>query len=67
MLVMGKLDSSSAVIEAVPAIEVDENDEAFSPFGCGDPRVRSLTCSDERLLAGKPEPLRILVPVLIDA
>ncbi|HYB17272.1 MAG TPA: hypothetical protein VEF71_17605 [Streptosporangiaceae bacterium] len=68
-LVMDKLDDGRAVIEAVPAIDVDNDIAArrFTPFGRNDPRVLSLTKADERLLAGEPQPLRILVPVLIDA
>jgi hypothetical protein len=68
-LVTDKLDAGSAVIEVVPAIDVDEETGAdvFSPFGRGDARVRSLTRADERLLAGEPQSLRILVPVLIEA
>jgi len=67
-LVMDKLDNASAVVEAVPAIDVDEDavERAFTPFGRGDVRVRDLTRADERLLAGEPQPLRILVPVLIN-
>jgi hypothetical protein len=67
-LVMDKLDGASAFVEAIPAIDVDTDDAGtFSPFGRGDARVRNLTRADERLLAGEPQPLRILVPVLIDA
>ena len=68
-LVMDKLDAGSAVIEVVPAIDVGEETGGgvFSPFGRGDVRVRSLTRADERLLAADPQPLRILVPVLIEA
>lgn len=68
VLVMDKLDDASAVVEVLPALDVGDEIEAsmFSPFGRGDVRVRALTSADERLLAGEPEPLRILVPVLID-
>jgi len=68
-MVMDRLDDGRAVIEAVPAIDMDDDASAgrFSPFGRGDPRVLSLTRADEHLLAGEPQPLRILVPVLIDA
>jgi hypothetical protein len=68
-LVMDKLDDGRAVVEAVPAIDVDDDTAAgsFSPFGRSDPRVLRLTRADEGLLAGEPEPLQILVPVLIDA
>jgi hypothetical protein len=67
-LVMDKLDDGRAVVEAVPAIDVDDNTATgrFSPFGRGDPRILSITEADERLLAGEPQPLRILVPVLIE-
>jgi hypothetical protein len=68
-LVMDKLDGGGAVVEVVPAIDVndDAGAGAFSPFGRGDVRVRSLTGADERLLAGEPQPVRILVPVMIEA
>lgn len=68
-LVMDKLDYASAVVEAVPAIDVDSDAGAgvFNPFGRSDTRVRNLTQADERLLAGEPQRLRILVPVLIEA
>jgi len=68
-MVMDRLDDGRAVVEAVPAIDMDDDagTGTFSPFGRGDPRVLSLTPADERLLAGEPQPLRILVPVLIEA
>jgi hypothetical protein len=67
-LVMDKLDDGRAVVEAVPAIDVDDHTGTgrFSPFGRGDPRILSITEADELLLAGEPQPLRILVPVLIE-
>jgi hypothetical protein len=68
-LVMDKLDAASAVVEALPAIGID-NFQApidFSPFGRRDPRVRRITAADERLVRGQPEPLRVLVPVLIES
>jgi hypothetical protein len=67
-LVADKLDGASAVVEAVPAIEVEEVPESgeFSPFGRGDARTRSVTADDTRLLAGQPQPLRIFVPVTVD-
>ncbi|MGH3930438.1 MAG: hypothetical protein ACRDTF_10730 [Pseudonocardiaceae bacterium] len=65
-LVMDKLDDASAVVDAVPAIDV-AGEDGFSPFGRGDARVRNLTQADARLLAGEPQPLRILVPILIEA
>jgi hypothetical protein len=68
VLVADKLDGASAVVEAVPAIDIDDTPEAdgFSPFGRGDARTRSITVDDVRLLAGEPRSLRILVPVTID-
>jgi hypothetical protein len=67
-LVADKLDGASAVVEAVPAIDIDDTPGAdgFSPFGRGDARTRSITADDVRLLAGEPQSLRILVPVTID-
>src|ERR1700733_12756654 len=68
VLVADKLDGASAVVEAVPAIDIDHTPEAdgFSPFGRSDARARSITADDVRLLAGEPQSLRILVPVTID-
>jgi hypothetical protein len=67
-LVADQLDGASAVVEAVPAIEIDDVPKAneFSPFGRGDARIHSVTADDARLLAGDPLPLRILVPVTIE-
>lgn len=67
-LVTDKLDGRSAVVEAVPAIDVDGEGEsgAFSPFGRGDARVLAITEADVGLLAGSPAPLRVLVPVTIE-
>jgi hypothetical protein len=67
-LVSDKLDGVSAVVEAVPAIAIDDapGDDGFSPFGRSDARARSITADDVRLLAGEPQSLRILVPVTID-
>jgi hypothetical protein len=67
-LVADKLDGASAVVEAVPAIDIDDLPEAdgFSPFGRGDARTLSITADDVRLLAGELQSLRILVPVTID-
>ncbi len=66
-LVSDKLDDASAVVEAVPAIEIDDPLEigGFTPFGRDDVRTRSITADDARLLAGRPQPLRILFPVMI--
>ena len=68
VLVADKLDGASAVVEAVPAIDIDGPSEAdeFSPFGRSDARTRSITADDVRLLVGEPQSLRILVPVTID-
>jgi hypothetical protein len=68
VLVADKLDGASAVVEAIPAIDVDDSPQAdgFSPFGRGDTRTTSVTAADTRLLAGEPQPLQILVPVTID-
>ena len=68
VLVADKLDDASAVVEAVPAIDINDAPEAdgFSPFRRGDARTRSITADDVRLLAGEPQSLRILVPVTID-
>jgi hypothetical protein len=67
-LVADKLDGASAVVEAVPAIDIDDAPRAdgFSPFGRGDARTRSITANDVALLAGEPHSLRVLVPVTID-
>jgi hypothetical protein len=67
-LVADKLDGASAVVEAVPAIDIDDTPDAdgFSPFGRGDTRTRSITADDVRLMAGESQSLRILVPVTID-
>jgi hypothetical protein len=67
-LVADKLDGASAVVEAVPAIAIDDAsaDDDFSPFGRGDARTRGITAEDTSLLAGEPQSLRILVPVTID-
>lgn len=44
-LVMDWLDDASVVVEAVPAIDVEDDAGAgaFSPFGRGEVRVRNLT------------------------
>ena len=67
-LVADKLDGASAVVEAIPAIDIDDAPDAdgFSPFGRGDVRTRRITADDARLLDGEPQPLRVLVPVTID-
>ena len=66
-LVTDRLQSSSAVVDAVPAIDVNDVDVLkFSSFGRGDARVRRLNSADVRLLEGAPEALQIIVPVQID-
>jgi hypothetical protein len=66
-LISDKLDDVTAVVEAVPAIEIDDPPEisGFAPFGRDDARTRSITVDDARLLAGHPQPLQILFPVTI--
>jgi hypothetical protein len=66
-LVSDKLNGASAVVEAVPAIEIDDPPEisGFTPFGRDEARTRTITANDVRLLAGRPQPLRILFPVTI--
>jgi hypothetical protein len=72
VLVTDRLDDSSAVVEAMPAIDLEIHVEeasgagGFSPFGRGDARARTITAQDARLLSGEPEALRILVPVPIE-
>lgn len=67
-LVTDNLGGASAVVEAVPAIDIQyaPGVDDFGPFGRGDQRTRSITADDVRLLAGEPQSLRILVPVTID-
>jgi hypothetical protein len=67
MLVTDKFHHASAVVEAVPAIDVDVADaNTFSPFDRGDTRSLAITTEDAQVLAGKPLPLRIVVPVQIE-
>lgn len=68
VLVADNLGGATAVVEAVPAIDIEDvpAPDEFSPFGRGDARTRNITADDVRLLAGEPQPLRILVPVTID-
>jgi hypothetical protein len=56
-----------AVRWIVPAIEIDDPPETggFTPFGRDNARTRSITADDARLLAGRPQSLRILLPVTI--
>lgn len=66
-LVTDKLGESSAVWEVIPALDVDEEDEApYSPFGRGDARTLQITKEDELVLGREAEPLRVLVPVTIE-
>src|ERR1700728_4183722 len=60
-LVADKLDGASAVMEAVPAIDIDDAPETdgFSPFGRGETRTRNITADDAHLLTGEPQPLRM--------
>jgi hypothetical protein len=44
----------------------DKASPAFTPFARGDSRALVLTAADERLVVGKPAPLRVLVPVTIE-
>jgi hypothetical protein len=66
-LVSDPLDGASAVVEAVPAIEIDDHPEiaGFAPFGRDDARTLSITTDDARRLVGRPQSLRILYPVTI--
>ena len=65
-LVSDKLDGASAVVEAVPAIEIDDPEiGGFTSFGRDEARTHSITADDARLLAGRPQSLRILFPVTI--
>jgi len=63
-----KLDGTSPVVEAVPAIEVEDAPETdgFNPFGRGDVRMWSITADDALLLTEQAQPLRIIVPVTVD-
>jgi hypothetical protein len=72
VLVTDKLDESSAVVEVMPAIDMDSDltkgveADGFSPFGRNDERTRTITAQDAQLLSGEPEAFRILVPVMIE-
>ena len=65
-LVSDRLDGASAVIEAMGAIDVGDIYHGFSPFARGDGRALSINAEDAHLLAGEPQPLRIVVPVIIE-
>lgn len=66
-LVTEKLDAQQMVVHALPGIEAGPSSAPrFSPFGRDAP-VHALTKADAQRLAGRPAPLRILVPVAIGA
>ncbi len=67
-LITDRLSEASAVIDVIPALDVndDSGPTSFTPFGRGDKRALAVTAEDERLLAMEPQPLRILVPVTIE-
>jgi hypothetical protein len=69
VLITDKLHSSSAIVDAVPAIETegDQSEADFSPFGRDNPRIRALSPQDTKLLSGEPAPLTVLVPVTFEA
>lgn len=62
-----RLGARKAILEAMPAIDVDatDDDADYSPFNRADPRNR-LSTTDAPYLRGKPAPLRVLVPVTIE-
>lgn len=62
-LMTERLDDQQMVVSAIPGIETGGKPK-FNPFGRG-ARVHALTDADAKKLAGKPSPLRILVPVAI--
>ena len=66
VLVSCRLEGAAAIIEAVPALDV-EDAPAFSPYGRDEPRTRAVTLADEALLAGEPAPLHILARVKIES
>jgi hypothetical protein len=66
-LVTDRLDESGAFVRVVPAIDLAARPKArFSPYD-PDAVVNRLTPADERLLARKPLPFKILVPVTIES
>jgi hypothetical protein len=67
-LITDKLSEASAVIDVIPALDVNDDGPPapFTPFGRGDKRALAITADDEQRLAGDPEPLQILVPVAIE-
>jgi hypothetical protein len=64
-LVSETLSDQQVVVNALPGIETGRASR-FSPFGRS-AKVHSLTKADAKRLAGRPAPLRILVPVSIGA
>lgn len=76
-LVHERLGTRKAILEAVPAIDVDGDDQAaravpdvedaagYSPFDRADKRNR-LSVADAPYVRGEPAPLRVLVPVTIE-
>jgi hypothetical protein len=62
-----RLGARKAILEAMPAIDVDDSETAsdYSPFDRADVRNR-LSSADAPYLQGEPAPLRILVPVTIE-
>ncbi|MET0417011.1 MAG: hypothetical protein ABW022_13420 [Actinoplanes sp.] len=67
-LITDKLNSASAVIDVIPALDVNDDLQPvpFSPFSRNDDRALAITAEDERLLSGHPEPPRVLVPVIVE-
>ena len=68
-LITDKLGEASAVMDVIPALDVNDDFEraSFTPFGRGDVRALAVTAEDEQLLNGDPQPLRVLVPVTIES
>ncbi len=62
-LVTERLDAHQLVVRAVPALEVKAASRS-SPFG-RDARVHTLSAADVKKLAGRPAPLKVVVPVTI--
>jgi hypothetical protein len=62
-----RLGARKAILEAVPAIDVEDagDGSGYSPFDRADPRNR-LSTADAAYLRGEPAPLRVLVPVTIE-
>lgn len=62
-----RLGARKAILEAVPAIDVDLPDSTndYSPFDDTDPRNR-LSAKDAPFFRAAPAPLRVLVPVTIE-